>query len=230
MIQPPTNPKAELTVAIATGIVAAIPWFGGVIAEVGNLYLNPLEKRKQVWMNEVSLAIEEIQERFSLLPESLEEDDAFISFLYQATVLALRNHQQEKIDALRNALVSSADPTRSSEDLVFQFLRYIDELSVTHLQILADLDKHAGQFARLDQFDQIYDRFQTLMGQSIDRPVFRTFVQDLDVRFLIRIGDIDEFSEYASQLSLLELENSKKRPLEVTTLGREFLSFVQNKQ
>ena len=52
-MEPPTDPKAELAAALVESAVSAIPIAGGVISEVGNLYLNPLEKRKQVWMNEV---------------------------------------------------------------------------------------------------------------------------------------------------------------------------------
>jgi hypothetical protein len=85
--------------------------------------LNPLEKRRQQWSYEVFLAIEEIKARFSLLPESLETNERFVSFLYQATIVALKNHQREKIQALKNALVSAADPASESEDIAFQFLK-----------------------------------------------------------------------------------------------------------
>lgn len=229
-MKPPTDPKAELAVALVKGAVSAISIAGGVISEVGSLYLNPLEKRKQVWMNEVGRAIDEIQERFSRLPESLEDDESFISFLYQTTILALKNHQREKLEALRHSLVSAADPERVSEDLVFQFIRYIDELSVTHLRILAGLEKHAGQLTRFEQLEHVYSRFQSLTGMSLDRAMFRSFIQDLDARFLIRIGDIDDFAEFASKVSHLVLEESSKRPLEVTKLGRTFISFVRQKE
>lgn len=228
-MKPPIDPKIEATAALLKGAVSAIPIAGGVIAEVGNLYLNPLEKRKQRWMEEVSRAIEEIHERFCRLPESLESDEAFVSVLYQATMLALKNHQREKLAALSNALVSAADPERISEDLMYQFLRYIDDLSVTHLQMLAGLEKHAGQIGRLEQLEQVYAKFLVLTGLSPDRAMFRSFLHDLDSRFLIRIGDLDDFPEYASKESYLLLNSSETRHLEVTDLGRKFLSFVQRK-
>lgn len=229
-MKPPTDLKAELAAALVKGAVSAIPFAGGVISEVGNLYLNPLEKRKQIWMNHVCRAIDDIQKRFSRLPESLESDEAFISFLYQTTILALKNHQQEKLEALGNALVSAADPESVSEDLVFQFIRYIDELSVTHLRILAGLDKYSGQLAQLSQLDQIYSQVQSLTTMSLDRAIFRSFMQDLDARFLIRIGDIDDFSEYASNQSVYLRPGSNKQPLEVTELGNTFLLFVRQKK
>lgn len=229
-MKPEDKSEAEIAAALLKGAVSAIPIVGGVISEVGNLYLNPLEKRKKHWMNEVCRALEDIQNRFSRLPASLESDEAFVSFLYQATILALKNHQREKLEALRNALVSAADPESVSEDLRFQFLRCIDELSVTHLRLLTGLEKHAGQLARLEQLEQVYGKFQSLTGLSLERAVFRSFLQDLDARFLIRIGDVDDFPEYASKVSHLLLERSKKRHLEVTDLGRHFLSFVRRNE
>jgi hypothetical protein len=228
-MKPPIDPKKELAAALVKGAVSAIPIAGGIISEVANLYLNPLERRKQLWMNEVCRAIKDIQDQFSRLPESLEDDEAFISFLYQTTILALKNHQREKIEALSNALVSAADPESASEDLIFQFLRYIDELSVTHLQILSGFEKHSGQLARLEQLEQVYAQFQSLTGMLLDRAMFRSFLQDLDARFLIRIGDVEDFAEYASKISAILLEESKKRPIQVTDFGRKFLSFMRQK-
>uniref|UniRef100_B8HMH1 Uncharacterized protein n=1 Tax=Cyanothece sp. (strain PCC 7425 / ATCC 29141) TaxID=395961 RepID=B8HMH1_CYAP4 len=226
-MEPPTSSSAEIVAALIKGTVSTIPIVGNVISEVGNLYLNPLEKRKQRWMLEVSRAITDIQDRFLRLPELLEQDDLFISVLYQATIIALKNHQNEKFDALRNALVSTADPERISEDLVFQFLRYTDELSVTHLNILAALEKNAEEVSQFTELEQVYAQVGYSTGLSLDRAMFRTFLHDLDDRFLILLGDIDDFPEYASKVSHLLLESSKKRPLEITSLGHTFISFIQ---
>lgn len=230
MIQPPISPKTEAAAALLKGAVSEIPFLGGVISEVGNLYLNPLEKRKQQWMIEVSRAIEEINRRYARLPVSLQNDETFISFLYQATIIALKNHQREKISALRDALVSAADPKRVFEDLAFQFLRYIDELSVTHLGILACLDKHAGQFTKLERLEQVLSKLQSFLGTAIERAAFRSFLHDLDARFLIRSGDLEDLPEYATKKSYALLEESARRSLEVTSLGRSFLSFVHREE
>lgn len=226
-MKPPSTSKAELAVALVKGAVSAIPIAGGVISEVGSLYLNPLEKRKQLWMNEVGLAIEEIRERFSRLPDSLENDESFVTFLYQTTILALKYHQREKLEVLRNALVSAADPSSISEDLVFQFIRFIDELSETHLQILSSFEKHTDQMANFSQLEQVYSHFKSATGITLERTMFRSFVQDLDARFLIRIGDLDDFPEYATKVEYIVAEASNKRPLHVTDFGRKFLLFIR---
>ena len=40
MIDPPQDQKTEVVGALLKGAVSAVPFVGGVIAEVGNLYLN----------------------------------------------------------------------------------------------------------------------------------------------------------------------------------------------
>jgi hypothetical protein len=229
-IQPPTDPKTEVAAAIVKGAISAVPFVGGVISEVGNLYLNPLEKRKQQWFIEVSNAIEEIRIRYNLLPESLQSDDRFISFLYQATFIALKSHQREKIDALKSALVLAAKPEQVSDDLLYQFLRYIDELSPTHLMILACLHKQAGRFKRMEKLEQVYSKIQSCLGARIERTAFRSFMHDLDSRFLLRLGDLEDFGEYETKQIAIVTEGSTIRPLKVTSLGRSFLSFIDGKE
>jgi hypothetical protein len=93
--------------------------------------------------------------------------------------------------------------------------------------MLACLDKHAGQFARLEKLEPVYSKLQKYLDTLIERAPFRSFLHDLDARFLIRLGDLEEFPEYASRESFLLVEESKKRPLEVTALGRSFLLFIR---
>lgn len=61
-MEPPTSSRAEIAAALIKGTVSTIPVLGIFISEVSNLYLNPLEKRKQRWMLEVSRAITDIQD------------------------------------------------------------------------------------------------------------------------------------------------------------------------
>jgi hypothetical protein len=96
--------------------------------------------------------------------------------------------------------------------------------------MLASLEKYEGEFARFEQVEQVYGRLQSLTGTSIDRTTFRSFLHDLDARFLIRIGDLDELPEYASKKFSILMEDSAKRRLEVTSLGRTFLAFVRHNE
>jgi hypothetical protein len=227
VIEPPNDSKVEAAAALLKGAVSAIPFVGGVVAEVGNLYLNPLERRKQRWTVEVSLALNAIQDRFALLPEDLSKNEAFISFLYQATISALKTHQAEKLVALRNGLVASLNETRLSQDLSFQFLRFIDELSVSHLSILRMLEKHRERFVGLGDLQQVHQTLNGLLDVPLEAGAFRSFLQDLDNRFLIRVEDLEDLPDYASKKSTMLREESETRWLAVTPLGSAFLAFIR---
>lgn len=53
-----------------------------------------------------------------------------------ASNLALRNHQEEKLAALRNAIVNSALPNAPDESLQQIFLNLVDTFTVWHLALL----------------------------------------------------------------------------------------------
>ncbi len=222
------NSRGELAAALVRGTISAVvPYIGGVIAEVGNLYLNPLERRKKRWIEEVTSAINEIEVRFSLLPQTLETNEQFVSFLYHATIIALKDHRTEKLRALRNALISVAEPTDIAEDLSFQFLRYVDEFSPSHLRVLCWIDESMNSLPT--NLEELYVSFQQSMSGPLDRAHFRVIVRDLDARLLVHLGDIDDFPEYASLKSHILLQDTSIRPLTLTTLGRAFVDFVHAK-
>lgn len=54
----------------------------------------------------------------------------------QASQMAIRNHQKEKLRALRNAVLNSALPNPPQEDEQMIFLRLVDQLTPWHLRVL----------------------------------------------------------------------------------------------
>jgi hypothetical protein len=74
-----------------------------------------------------------------LTPERLAQDDVFVTVVMQTSQIALRNHQVEKLEALRNAVLNSVLST-IEEDEKFVFLRLIDQLTPLHLRTLKFLD------------------------------------------------------------------------------------------
>lgn len=228
MNAPPSSPIGEPIAALIRGCLSAIPVAGGVITELGDLYLNPLAKRQAAWQTKIAEAVTTIEQKFSRLPTDLENDEAFVSCLYRVTYSAMASHQAEKLDLLRNSLVSAADPVNTLDDLKFQFIRYVDELSATHVTLLNALSARASEIASLSTLEEVHALYGAASGIAIDRTLFRSFVQDLEARFLLRMGDIDDFEEFATKKASLLLQTSSTRPMEVTELGRSFLAFVQN--
>jgi len=64
-----------------------------------------------------------------------------VTVAMQATQIALRNHQEAKLEALRNAVLNAALPNPPQEDEQMIFLRLIDQLTPWHLRVLSVLDE-----------------------------------------------------------------------------------------
>lgn len=140
----PPNKKSTGDVAREAGkaIISAVPAAGGPLQVLfENIYTAPLEKRKQAWLEKLAEAVSILQEKVDgLTPEKLAQNEAFITISLQASQIAIRNHQKEKLEALRNAVLNSALPNPPEEDQQLIFLRLIDQLTPWHLRVLALLN------------------------------------------------------------------------------------------
>ena len=132
----------DVTREFGRAIVSAIPVAGGPIqVAFENIFTSPLEKRKDAWLNQLAGAINEVQDRVSeLTPEKLAENDAFVTVVMQASQIAIRNHQQVKLEALRNIVLNAALPNPPHEDEQLVFLNLIDQFTSWHIRVLSFLN------------------------------------------------------------------------------------------
>jgi hypothetical protein len=138
----PQKSSSDVAYAVVKAATSAVPVVGGPAAELlGLIFGPPLEKRKEAWLNLLAGAVETIRETVAeLTPEKLSQNEAFISTALHATEVAIRTHEQEKLEALRNAVVNTVLPQAPDESLQQIFLDYIDEFTPWHLRILAFFD------------------------------------------------------------------------------------------
>ena len=66
----------------------------------------------------------------------LQDNEEFITAAMHASQLAMRTHQKEKREALRNALMNIATGHSPEEALQHMFFNWIDTMSSLHIQIL----------------------------------------------------------------------------------------------
>ncbi|HLF77024.1 MAG TPA: hypothetical protein VJB57_05980, partial [Dehalococcoidia bacterium] len=111
-LEVPSREDRDLALATTRGLLSSIPGLGGAVAELFDFVIAPpLERRRDAWMANVAAAIEELrQSRPVLTAEALSRNEGFITAAIHASQLALRNHQKEKLEALRNAVLNSALP------------------------------------------------------------------------------------------------------------------------
>lgn len=132
----PEKTSGDTTHAITKAGLSAIPVVGGPAAELfHNVVQPPLEKRRIEWMAQVGEKLQELEKK-GLNLEELQENDQFISSVMYASQHALRTHQAEKLNALRNAIINVATGQAPEEAIQHIFLDFVDSLTELHLRIL----------------------------------------------------------------------------------------------
>lgn len=136
-VNPVVESEGDKAHRVARVALSLIPGVGGAAAELFNALITPpLEKRKAEWMTKVTEAINELYEKTQIDIEGLQNNEQFFTTLVHATHVALRNHQNEKIEALKNAILNSALPDAPDDSLQQIFLNLVDSFTVWHLAIL----------------------------------------------------------------------------------------------
>lgn len=149
---PKKKTTGDMACEIGKAIISAIPAAGGPLQVLfENIFQAPLERRKQAWLEKLAEVVDELLRRSKdLTPKKLAEDEVFITVALQASQIAIRNHQQEKVDALRNSVLNSALPNPPEVDQQIIFLRLIDQLTPWHLRVLTFLDNPKDWMLRHD--------------------------------------------------------------------------------
>jgi len=133
---PPNRSAGDVVHATAKAGLSAIPILGGTAAELFQLVIQPpLERRRTKWMAAVGEKLRKLEEQGVNL-EELTKNEEFVSAVMQASSIALRTHQQEKLDALRNAVLNTAVGQAPDDALQHMFFHWVDSFSPLHLRIL----------------------------------------------------------------------------------------------
>ena len=222
--EPPKSQTDDTAHLAAKEILSLIP---GASALFEYFIKPPLEKRREAWMKMVAEALKDLEDaRFDI--EKLRSDERFITIVVQSTTVAIKNHQQEKLLALRNAIINSAKYSDLDEDLQLLFVRYIDELTPSHLKLLTFFIEEATNLMALKSYSELYQTFVMKHPNSMPRDEFRMLLQDLSARGLIRISpDIDDFEDIYQASSILWDNTPDDLPrVIITDVAKKFLDFV----
>ena len=131
------------------------------------------------WCEEFRLRLNDLSQKVEGLTwEKLAEDEAFFSAFAQATQAAIKTHQKEKLEALRNAVLNVALGREPEPSRQYQFLALVDRFSETHLAILKFLSNPERHFQLRGETGPHLNHIQgkmlinTLVGQAF--PALRT--------------------------------------------------------
>ena len=131
----PSTTKAEMAVTVVSDVVGSVVPFGNLI---GTLLAPFFRKNLDRWQHLVGTSLAELVERLEGFdPRTLAENEPFMNLLSQTTLLAMKTSKEEKLVALRNAVVNSLQAGAPDELEQLTFLRCVDELTTAHLHVLA---------------------------------------------------------------------------------------------
>ena len=223
--QPPKPSKGDTAHLVARGMLSAIP----AASELFEYFVAPpLRRRLDSWREDIAEALRQLELRQEIDITKLQSDESFISMVLQATAIAMRNHQKEKLAALHNAIVNSAIPSRPEEDMQFVFVRFIDELTPIHIKLLTYLNQGEMMLRDIKSYTQLFESFDNKHPRALSRDEFKMICGDLEVRGLVRISrDIEDFEDiYQASTLLLEETRDDLPRIVVTEIAKGFLRFI----
>jgi hypothetical protein len=137
--------------AARKGLLSIIPG-AAVAAELLDLLSSPIAQRRDDWLIDLERRLQDLENtvggfRFA----DLENNEQFVSATLQATQAALRTHQKEKLEALRNAVLNVAIGEEPDANRQQYFLALADRFSEKHFAILRFLHDPAGLFRSRSQ-------------------------------------------------------------------------------
>ena len=122
----------------ARALISAIPGLGGPATQlIATVITPPLEQRRADWLNDLADRLERLEqpvEGFTV--QSLADNEEFVTAVTTASQIALRNHNPEKLAALRNAVANVALRTEPDGELQSVFLSVLDYLTPLHMRVL----------------------------------------------------------------------------------------------
>jgi hypothetical protein len=216
----PTLTNADVVHTVGRAIASFIP---SGVELLNSIIMPPLEKRRDEWVESIAKRLVQLERDVSDLGlADLSKNDAFVSSVLQASRIAMRTHQEEKLEALRNAVLNSAIPGAPDDDLQLMFLNFVDTFTPWHLRVLAFLNDPK---CWLDRNEVRYQHFSmggisTVLDLAFPALASRSdfcdqLAKDLYVRGLLNTEELHMIMTADGMLSS-----------RTTKLGKAFLKFT----
>ncbi|PUZ21572.1 hypothetical protein GA0116948_11092 [Chitinophaga costaii] len=211
--------------SLVKGGLGTIPIIGSLATEIFGLIVTPpLEKRRAEWMNQIAEKLKALEDKNAIDFHELSNNEQFIDVVLQATALALKTSEKEKIKAFQNAVVNTASREAPDQTVSQIFLNQLDGFTTWHIRILKFIDNPRLWFQKANRIPPNYmagsisavikDAFSELKNQD---DLLDIIWNDLKTSGFHRTGDIKTTMTGDGTLSE-----------RTTQLGKQFLEFITN--
>jgi hypothetical protein len=188
---------------------------GGSVNNLLDLvFPSPIAKRKDAWLEILAERVQWLLNN-GLTTENLQNNDKFIDAVIQATQIAIRTSQREKIEALKNAIVNVAIDDSLDESLASMYLNLIDQLTPIQINMLSFFDVNSWE-----ELDEKTNGHRNSMGT----PNYYA------AEFFVTYHNLDIGTEKANlfwkSLESFGLVSSSSSGPCATDVGKDFLRFI----
>ena len=206
-----------------------VPFVGGIFSNLfESIFESPLNKRKKLWLDKVAEAINDLYEKVEdLTPEKLSKNEMFITACLQASNIAIRTHQEQKIFYLQSAIKNCILFSDYEETQKSLFIRAIDDLLPLHFNILFFLSNPCQYLTDEDKYHEEKDDI-TITGTPVlaalwtkNNPDFPSneAIFSLAFKELFRLGFI----------TVDNIGSTPKIEPAITEFGNKFIQFISQK-
>lgn len=222
---PEENSKKRTAMeVVAEGAAGMIPFVGSMLAATLSAYFSATqENRTRQWMEQMAVVVQELLDRVEDLEAAeLADDPAFFDAAVAAARIATATSSAEKHAALQNALFNVGTGDSLDADKRAIYLRYIDELTPSHIRLMRFLDNPARWFDQHGlQWPNVYaGGLMSVIDVAFpewraDEPFLDTLSADLVARGLIDNPGL------RTMMTGEGLKAQRTKPK-----GREFMGFI----
>jgi hypothetical protein len=214
----------EVVERIGEAALGSVPVAGAALAVTFVTVLNwRLEQRREKWFTQLAEGVEELRQRVDGLDLGpLVDNDLFVDAVVTATRTVEHTHQEEKISALRNAVLNSVAPDAPDADTQAIMLSLVDRFTPSHLRLVTLWDDPPAWFARHGlnppQGVMAGSRTQTVEAGLPEMMGRKDF-------YLLVAGDLGDAGMLAASLSGV-VSGSALMDRLTTGFGRQFVRFI----
>jgi hypothetical protein len=140
----------EIVERAAEAALGSVPLVGAALAVTFVTALGwRIEERREKWFTQLAEGVEELRDRVEDLDlEKLTDNPLFVDAVVTATRAVVHTHQDEKLTALRNAVLNSVAADAPDADTQAIMLSLVDRFTPSHLRLVTLWDDPPAWFAR----------------------------------------------------------------------------------
>lgn len=226
----PEKTKSDKAIDAAHVGAQLIPFgVGGAISQtVNSFWPQGFEKRKEEWLQCLAEKIESMPEEVTEHTYTFFETEEGKTLLLKAATAAISTHKQEKYQAIRDVLLSTANDSGIKYDQKEMFVTIIADLEPYDLFLLKLFHIHHKEFGAMVGYDEALKKSQEYGFQG-GKDEFLLTVNKLKDKSLLRVSDlIDGFSDvYSAELLTTNSVNDKPKVI-ITSFAKKLISYIED--